>query len=104
MCGFVRSRRSKRDSILDVLFLGPRMRISFVFDFSVDFAQTALNKVLGATVEFNGFWELSQNLNLKGMVDFKRETGYAASSGRRRSEDRGGRPASLYHQLPITRL
>ena len=46
------------------------MRISFVFDFSVDFAQTALNKVLGATVDFNGFWELSQNLNLEGTVDF----------------------------------
>ena len=71
-----------------------------MFDFSVDFAQTALNKVLGATVDFNGFWELSQNLNLEGTVDFKRETGYAASLGRRRSEDRGGPPRLLIPPTP----
>ena len=62
--------------------MGPRMRISLVFDFFVDFAQTALNKVLGATVDFNGFWELSQNLNLEGTVDFQDLSGCAASSDR----------------------
>ena len=43
--------------------------------FFIDFAQTTLNKLLGATVDFNGFWELSQNLIVGATVDFKRETG-----------------------------
>ena len=38
--------------------------------FFVDFAQTPLNQILGATVDFNGFWELSQNRILDGTVDF----------------------------------
>ena len=43
--------------------------------FFIDFAQTTLNKLLGGTVDFNGFWKLSKNLILKGTVDFKPETG-----------------------------
>ena len=38
--------------------------------FFIDFAQTTLNTLLGATVDFNGFGELSENLNLEGTVDF----------------------------------
>ena len=43
--------------------------------FFIDFAQTTLNKLLGGTVDFNGFWKLSKNLILKGTLDFKRLSG-----------------------------
>ena len=39
--------------------------------FFIDFAQTTLNEILGATVDSNGFWELSKNPILEGTVDFK---------------------------------
>ena len=51
-------------------FLGPGMGIAGRNYFFIDFAQTALNKLLGATVDFNGFWELSQNLILGATVAF----------------------------------
>ena len=53
--GVVWSRRSKRNSILGVSFLAAGMRISFAIRFVDDFAQTALNMILGATVDFNEF-------------------------------------------------